>query len=698
MLLLARGKYVVTFGPTLSAATMNFGVEELCGPAYARVQRWEELIQAGLSLEAVWSIDFAALEMALPGLQQEVATLAHAFDGKRTVREVLMKSPTDELLALEAVGRLIGMGVFVPQDGGSDAAQGASRVRALFQPPPSADQSGEPLEKASLSEGAAGEEPPRTNLYESTGTLDTSVLQQLAAFRIRPVVENVETVPASPELTTFVRHVEPPAPPEQKEERVEESIAGAIEAAIGEIAAHAPEPRGEQEELASLGRALDAELAGEAVEAEADDRPEARWFEESAAEKPVLAAVAPEPEPKAAPAVDAPALEESAPVLPPLAAEAARSSVAAAASALGEGAPVASPLAAEAESSSLVAEARTIEESAPVAPPLPTVVVSSSLAAEARALEESAPVAPPLPTVVVSPTLVAEARALQESAPPVSPASPSKLKEREPTALPRTVRVRPAVAAEPPRLEAEPQPAPDRKWLLVGVVSTALVALLAAAAVVVATRSPDWITSRVFPLASLRSGSQPAVAPARVAKKVEQLAPARIQPPAATVTAAAVATGPEAAIAASAATTTSAAAIEAPAAAGGSTASSASPAARADDGSAALARGVRLYEAGRQREAIRVLETVTRDHPMIASGWVYLGMAKFDRNDRTGAQRAAKKALELDPRNGRALMLLATVYLDTGESQKARTHLRRYLELYPNGQFAREARQLLGRR
>jgi tetratricopeptide (TPR) repeat protein len=114
-----------------------------------------------------------------------------------------------------------------------------------------------------------------------------------------------------------------------------------------------------------------------------------------------------------------------------------------------------------------------------------------------------------------------------------------------------------------------------------------------------------------------------------------------------------------------------------------------------EDGSAALARGIRLYETGRQREAVKVLEGVTRDHPLVASGWVYLGMALFDRNDRAGASRAVKKALELDPKNGRALVLLATLHLDAGQTAQAKVHLRRYLELYPNGSHVEEAKASL---
>jgi Flp pilus assembly protein TadD len=104
---------------------------------------------------------------------------------------------------------------------------------------------------------------------------------------------------------------------------------------------------------------------------------------------------------------------------------------------------------------------------------------------------------------------------------------------------------------------------------------------------------------------------------------------------------------------------------------------------------------MRLYKSGRHREAIAVLEGVTRENPRLVPAWVYLGLARYDARDSAGAERAANRALAMSPRNGRALMLLASIHLEAGEPEKAREKLNRYLELYPNGQFASEARQLL---
>ena len=81
--------------------------------------------------------------------------------------------------------------------------------------------------------------------------------------------------------------------------------------------------------------------------------------------------------------------------------------------------------------------------------------------------------------------------------------------------------------------------------------------------------------------------------------------------------------------------------------------------------------------------------------PSSATGWLFLGLARFDANDRNGAESAAHRALALDPRSGRSLILLASVYLDAGQRPQAEMELRRYLELEPEGQYAEEARQLL---
>ncbi|MBI3184994.1 MAG: tetratricopeptide repeat protein [Myxococcales bacterium] len=110
-----------------------------------------------------------------------------------------------------------------------------------------------------------------------------------------------------------------------------------------------------------------------------------------------------------------------------------------------------------------------------------------------------------------------------------------------------------------------------------------------------------------------------------------------------------------------------------------------------------IEEGLALYNSGRAAEAAAVLAKVVEAAPS-AEAWTLLGLARFDAGDGPGAEQAAMKALEVEPKNGRALILLASVYLDQGQRAKAEAELRRYLQLEPNGPFAEEARQLLSTR
>ncbi len=111
-----------------------------------------------------------------------------------------------------------------------------------------------------------------------------------------------------------------------------------------------------------------------------------------------------------------------------------------------------------------------------------------------------------------------------------------------------------------------------------------------------------------------------------------------------------------------------------------------------------LAEGIKLYDSGKLKDAVERLQQVVEADPASATGWLFLGLARFDALDRQGAESAALRALELDPRSGRAMILLASVYLDAGQRPRAEVELRRYLELEPQGQYAEEAKQLLSAR
>jgi hypothetical protein len=108
-----------------------------------------------------------------------------------------------------------------------------------------------------------------------------------------------------------------------------------------------------------------------------------------------------------------------------------------------------------------------------------------------------------------------------------------------------------------------------------------------------------------------------------------------------------------------------------------------------------LADGMKLYDEGKTAEAAAVLGQVVDANPDSAPAWLMLGLARFDSGDTVGAQDAAVRATELDPKAGRAHLLLASIHIVNQDKEKADAELKAYLALEPDGDSAAEARQLL---
>ena len=71
------------------------------------------------------------------------------------------------------------------------------------------------------------------------------------------------------------------------------------------------------------------------------------------------------------------------------------------------------------------------------------------------------------------------------------------------------------------------------------------------------------------------------------------------------------------------------------------------------------------------------------------------GLALYDLNKLPAAGEALTRAVELDPKNGRAELLLGAIAQEKGNKDLARSHYQKYLEIEPAGEHAAEARQLL---
>ena len=70
-------------------------------------------------------------------------------------------------------------------------------------------------------------------------------------------------------------------------------------------------------------------------------------------------------------------------------------------------------------------------------------------------------------------------------------------------------------------------------------------------------------------------------------------------------------------------------------------------------------------------------------------------MALLDLGRRTEALTQFQRALELDPRDGVAVLGLAEAYRSLGRSEEARRAYQRYLSGWPGGTEARAARAAL---
>ncbi len=116
------------------------------------------------------------------------------------------------------------------------------------------------------------------------------------------------------------------------------------------------------------------------------------------------------------------------------------------------------------------------------------------------------------------------------------------------------------------------------------------------------------------------------------------------------------------------------------------------------DVSEPLADGVRAYQRGEYQKAVSVLEQVVADEHTSLQGWLVLGQARYDLGNTTGAREATVRVLEIDPKNAKVHVLLATIAHDANDKPAMRAELEKYLELDPQGEHAAEARALLAGR
>ncbi|MBN8227198.1 response regulator transcription factor [Corallococcus macrosporus] len=114
LLCFGAGEYTVTFGPELQRGSFSLDRAFLCEQLEPGLERFEQLRVKGLPLAARLTVDFNRLARELPSLPEDVEQVVRLFDGRRTVRAMLLECRFPEALAYEAATRLFMLGVLVP--------------------------------------------------------------------------------------------------------------------------------------------------------------------------------------------------------------------------------------------------------------------------------------------------------------------------------------------------------------------------------------------------------------------------------------------------------------------------------------------------------------------------------------------------------------------------------------------------------
>jgi Tfp pilus assembly protein PilF len=84
-----------------------------------------------------------------------------------------------------------------------------------------------------------------------------------------------------------------------------------------------------------------------------------------------------------------------------------------------------------------------------------------------------------------------------------------------------------------------------------------------------------------------------------------------------------------------------------------------------------------------------------KEKPQAVPALLALGDAYLEADKPRSALQPLESAARLDGQSGRAQLLLGTAYQSLGKNAQARAAFRRYLELEPQGEFARDVRLIL---
>ncbi|WP_141618747.1 PleD family two-component system response regulator [Myxococcus sp. AB036A] len=173
MLCFGAGDYAVTLGPELHKGSFTMDRPYLCETVLQGLERFDALRARGLPLASRLTVDFARLAEMLASLPEDVGEVVRLFDGRRTLRAMLLECQFPEAVAYEASTRLFALGILVPACllEERERARCGATVPGFFEPEPSVDavpvDAREPAPAACGGDGASapftlvgGSQPP----------------------------------------------------------------------------------------------------------------------------------------------------------------------------------------------------------------------------------------------------------------------------------------------------------------------------------------------------------------------------------------------------------------------------------------------------------------------------------------------------------------------------------------------------------
>ncbi len=131
-LALTRGRYTVHLEPVRSDELVC-RLRDVVERVVPRIARWQRALAKSLPLDTRLTIDFSRLAETR-GLPDGVAQVLQLFDGFRTVETVLLDSPLNESVTLQAATRLFLMGVLAHAPGETRELVVLRPMPRLFEP------------------------------------------------------------------------------------------------------------------------------------------------------------------------------------------------------------------------------------------------------------------------------------------------------------------------------------------------------------------------------------------------------------------------------------------------------------------------------------------------------------------------------------------------------------------------------------